>query len=224
MKACRARAFTFTIKILWRVTNGDLSPSHALNPVERTPEITPVTSSFVVPAVSTPAFTFPATPRRVYTFPDAHERTHADPSLTTRVNTFPTIDTRGHANSTLTSRDNTLPPIATRGYGSPTLPAPFLPSQTVTSQPHSFSSWSLPFVASTHVYTRPIVSVRVPTSSSTDAIPVTRARFPLATSRVSSFLDRPAMSSGASKIVNPPYCKKCLRFPAHGNFTLPSLW
>ena len=183
--------------------NGDLSPSRALNPVELTPEITPVTSSLVVPAVSTQTSTFPATPRRVYTFPAAHERTHADPSLTTRVNTFPTIDTRGHANSTLTSRDNTLPPIATRGYGSPTLPAPFLPSQTMTSQPDSFSSWSLPFVASTHVYTRPIVSVRVPTSSSTDAIPVTPTRFPLATSRVSSFLDRPAMSSGASNIANP---------------------
>ena len=93
--------------------NGDLSPSRALNPVELTPEITPVTSSLVVPAVSTQTSTFPATPRRVYTFPAAHERTHADPSLTTRVNTFPTIDTRGHANSTLTSRDNTLPPIAT---------------------------------------------------------------------------------------------------------------
>ena len=154
--------------------NGDLSPRRALNPVELTPEITPVTSSLVVPAVSTQTSTFPATPRRVYTFPAAHERTHADPSLTTRVNKFPTIDTRGHANSTLTSRDNTLPPIAIRGYGSPTLPAPFLPSQTVTSQHHSFSSWSLPFVASTHVYTRPIVSVRVPTSSSTNAIPVTR--------------------------------------------------
>ena len=75
--------------------NGDLSPSRALNPVELTPEITPVTSSHVVPAVSTQAPTFPATP--------------------TRANTFPTIDTRGHANSTLTSRDNTLPPIATRG-------------------------------------------------------------------------------------------------------------
>ncbi|CAH3026483.1 unnamed protein product [Porites evermanni] len=110
--------------------NGDLSPSRALNPVELTPEITPVTSSHVVPAVSTQASTFPATPRRVYTFPAARERTHADPSLTTRVNTFPTIDTRGHSNSTLTSRDNTLTPIATRGYGSPTLPAPFLPSQT----------------------------------------------------------------------------------------------
>ena len=183
--------------------NGDLSPSRALNPVELTPEITPVTSSHVVPAVSTQASTFQATPRRAYTFPAAHERTHADPSLTTRVNTFPTIDTRGHANSTLTSRDNTLPPIATRGYGSPTLPAPFLPFQTVTSQPHSFPSWSLPFVASPHVYTRPIVSVRVPTSSSTDSIPVTPTRFPLATSRVSSFLDRPAMSSGVSNIVNP---------------------
>ena len=124
-------------------------------------------------------------------------------SLTTRVNTFPTIDTRGHAISTLASRDNTLPPITTRGYGSPALPAPFLPSQTVTSQPDSFPSWSLPFVASTHVYTRPIVSVRVATSSSTDAIPLTPTRFPLATSRVSSFLDRPAMSSGASDIVNP---------------------
>ena len=164
--------------------NGDLSPSCALNPVELTPEITPVTSSHVVPAVSTQASTFPATPRRVYTFPAAHERTHADQSLTTRVNTFPTIDTRGHGNLSLTSQDNTLPPIATRGYGSPTLPAPFLLSQTVTSQPHSFPSWSLPFVASTHVYTRPIVSVRVPTSSSTDAIPVTPTRFPLATSRV----------------------------------------
>ena len=154
--------------------NGDLSPSCDLNPVELTPEIIPVTSSLVVLAVSTQASTFPATPGRVYTFPAAHERTHADPSLTTRVNTFPSMDTRGHANLTLTSRDNTLPPIATRGYGSPTLRAPFLPSQTVTSQPHRFSSWSLPFVASTHVYTRPIVSVRVPTSSSTNAIPVTR--------------------------------------------------
>ena len=124
-------------------------------------------------------------------------------SLTTRVNTFPTIDTRGHAISTLASRDNTLPPITTRGYGSPTLPAQFLQSQTVTSQPDIFPSWSLPFVASTHVYTRPVVSVRVPTSSSTDAIPLTPTRFPLATSRVSSFLDRPAMSSGASNIVNP---------------------
>ena len=183
--------------------NGDLSPSRALNPAELTPEITPVTSSLVVPAVSTQASTFPATPRRVYTFPAAHERTHANPSLTTRVNTFPSIDTRGHVNSTLTSRDNTLPPIATRGYGSPTLPAPFLPSKTVTSQPDSFPSWSLPFVASTHVYTRQIVSVRVPTSSSTDAIPLTPARFPFATSCVSSFLDRPAMSSGASNIANP---------------------
>ena len=73
----------------------------------------------------------------------------------------------------------------------------------MTSQPHSFPSWSLPFVASTHVYTGPIVSVRVPTSSSADAIPVTPTRFPLATSRVSSFLDRPAMSSGASNIANP---------------------
>ena len=159
--------------------NGDLSPSRALNPVELTPEITFVTSSLVVPAVSTQASTFPATPRRVYTFPAEHERTHADPSLTTRVNTFPTIDTRGHANSTLTSLDNTLSPIATRGYGSPTLPAPFLPSQTVSSQPDSFPSWSLPFVASTDVYTRPIVSVRVPTSSSTDAIPLTPTGFPL---------------------------------------------
>ena len=183
--------------------NGDLSPSRALNPVKLTPEITPVTSSHVVPAVSTQASTFPATPRRVYTFPAARERTHADPSLTTRVNTFPTIDTRGDANSTLTSRDNTLPPLATRGYGSPTLPAQFLQSQTVTSQPDSFPSWSLAFVASTHVYTRPIVSVRVPTSSSTDAIPVTPTRFPLATSRVSSFQGRPAMSSGASNIANP---------------------
>ena len=161
-----------------------LSPSRDLNPVELTPEITPVTLSLVVPAVSTQASTFSATPRRVYTFPSAHDRTHADTSFTTRVNTFPSMDTRGHANSTLTSRDNTLPPIATHGYGSPTLPAPFLPSQTVTSQHHSFSSWSLPFVASTHVYTRPIVSVRVPTSSSTDAIPVTPARFHLATSCV----------------------------------------
>ena len=58
-------------------------------------------------------------------------------------------------------------------------------------------------MASTHVYTRPIVSVRVPTSSSTDAIPVTPTRSPLATSQVSSFLDRPAMSSGASNIANP---------------------
>ena len=82
------------------------------------------------------------------------------------------------------------------------MPAPFLPSQTVTSQPHSFPSWFLPFVASTHVYTRPIVSVQVPTSS-TDAIPVTPTRSPLATSQVSSFLDRPAMSSGASNIANP---------------------
>ena len=170
--------------------NGDLSPSRALNPVELTPEITPVTSSLVVPAVSTQASTFSATPRRVYTFPSAHERTHADTSFTTRVNTFPTIDTRGHANSTLASRGNTLPPIATRGYGSPTLPTPFLPSQTVTSQPDSFPSWSLPFVASTHVYTRPIVSVRVPTSSSTVAIPLTPTRFPLATSRVRVFISR----------------------------------
>ena len=30
--------------------NGDFSPSRALNPVELTPEITPVTSSHVVPA------------------------------------------------------------------------------------------------------------------------------------------------------------------------------
>ena len=164
--------------------NGDLSPSCAVNPVELTLEITPFTSSHVVPAVSTQASMFPATPRRVYTFPAAHERTHADQSLTTRVNTFPTIDTRGHGNLSLTSQDNTLPPIATRGYGSPTLPAPFRPSQTVTSQPHSFPSWSLRFVASTHVYTRPIVSVQVPTSSSTDAIPVTPTRFPLATLRV----------------------------------------
>ena len=132
-----------------------------------------LTPSHVVPAVSTQVSTFPATPRRVYTFPTADERNHADPSLTTRVNTFPTIDTRVHANSTLTSEDHTLPPIATRGYGSPTLPAQFLPSQTVTSQPHSVPSWSVPFVASTYVYTRPIVSVRVPASSSTDAIPVT---------------------------------------------------
>ena len=170
----------------------DLSPSRALNAVRMTPEITPVTSSFVVPAVSTQASTFPATPRRVYTFPAAHGRAHTDPSLPTRANTFPTIDTRGHANSTLTTRDNTLPPIATRGYGSPTLSASSLLSQTVTSQPESFPSWSLPFVAPTHVYTRPIVSVRVPTSSSTDAIPVTPTRFPFATSRVSSFLDKPA--------------------------------
>ena len=53
--------------------NGDLSPSRDLNPVELTPEITPVTSSLVVPAVSTQASTFPATPRRLYTFPAAHE-------------------------------------------------------------------------------------------------------------------------------------------------------
>ena len=178
--------------------NGDLSPSRALNSVELTPEFTRVTSSHVAPAVSTQASMFPATPRRVFTFPAGHERTHADPSLTTRVNTFPTIGTRGHANSTLASGDNTLSPIGTRGYGSPTLPAQFLPSQTVTSQPDSVPSWSLPFVASTHVYTRPIVSVRVPTSSSTDAISVTPTRSPLATSRVSSFLDRPAMFSGTS--------------------------
>ena len=165
--------------------------------------VTRVTSLHVVPALSTQVSTFPATPRRVYTFPTAHERTHAAPSLTTRVNTFPIIDTRGHTNSALTSEDNTLPPIATPGYGSPTLPAQFLPSQTVTSQPDSVLSWSLPFVASTYVYTRPIVSERVSASSSTDAIPVTPTRSPLATSRVSSFLDRPAMFSGASDIVNP---------------------
>ena len=53
--------------------NGDLSPSRALNPVELTPEITPFTSSLVVPAVSTQASTFPATPRQVYTFPAVHE-------------------------------------------------------------------------------------------------------------------------------------------------------
>ena len=82
--------------------NSDLSPSRALNPVELTPEITPVTSSFVVPAVSTQASTFPATPGRAYTFPVAHERAHGDPSLPTLVNTFPTIDTRGQAISTLT--------------------------------------------------------------------------------------------------------------------------
>ena len=166
--------------------NGDLSPSLALNALELTPDITPVTSSFVVPAVSTQAPKLLATPRRVYTFTAAHERAHANPSLPTRVNTFPTTDTRGHGNSTL--------------------PAPFLPSQTLTSQPDNFPSWSLPFVASRHVYTRPIVSVRVPLSASsyTYAIPVTPTRFPLATSRVSSsFLDRPAMSSGASKIANP---------------------
>mgnify|MGYP000742512327 CR=1 FL=1 len=166
--------------------NGDLSPSRAFNPVELTPEITCVTSSQVVPAVSTQVSTFPATPRRVYTFPTAHERTHADPSLTTRVNTFPTIETRGHANSTLTSEDHTLPPIATSGYKRPTLPAQFLPSQTVTSQPDSVPSWSHPFVASTYVYTRPIVSVQVPASSSTHAIPVTPTRSPLVTSRVKS--------------------------------------
>ena len=137
-------------------------------------------------------------------FRSAHDRTHADTSFTTRVNTFPTIDTRGHANSTLTSRGNTLPPITTSGYGSPTLPAPFLPSQTVTSQPDSFPSWSLPFVASTHVYTRPIVSVRVPTSSSTVAIPLTPTGFLLRLRAcVSSFPDRPAMSSGATNIANP---------------------
>ena len=157
--------------------NGDLSLSRALNPVELTPEITPVTSSLMVLAVSMQASTFPATPRRVYTFPAAHERAHTDSSLITRVNTFPTIDT-------LTSRDSTLPPNATRGYGSPTLPAPFLQYQTVTSQPDSFPSWSLTLMASTHVYTRPIVSVRVSTFSSTDAIPVKPTRFPLATSRI----------------------------------------
>ena len=157
--------------------HGDLSPSRALNPVELTPEITPVTSSLVVLAVSMQASTFPATPRRVYTFPAAHERAHTDSSLITQVNTFPTIDT-------LTSRDSTLPPNATRGYRSPTLPAPFFQYQTVTSQPDSFPSWSLPFMASTHVYTRPIVSVRVSTFSSTDAIPVKPTRFPLATSRI----------------------------------------
>ena len=54
----------------------DLSPSRALNAVRMTPEIT---SSFVVPAVSTQASTFPTTPRRVYTFPAAHGRAHADP-------------------------------------------------------------------------------------------------------------------------------------------------
>ena len=163
--------------------NGDLSPSRALNALEMTPEITPVTSSFVFPSVSIQPSTFPATLRRVYKFPAAHERAQADPSLPRRVNTFPTIDTRG--------------------YGSPTLPASFLPSQTVTSQPNNFPSWSLPFLASTRVYTHSIVSVRVPTSTSTDAIPVTPTRFPLATSRVSPFLDRPAMSSGASNIANP---------------------
>ena len=177
---------------------GDSSPSRAFNPVE----LTRVTSWHVVPAISTQVSTFPATPRRVYTFPTAHERTHADPSLTTRVNTFPTIDTRGHANSTLTLEDNTLPPIATRGYGSPTLSANFLPSQIVTSQPDSVPSWSLPFVVSTYVYTRLIVSVRFPASSPADAIPVTPTRSPLVTSRVSSFLDRPAMFSGASDIAN----------------------
>ena len=52
--------------------NGDLSPSRALNPVDLTPEITRVTSSHLVPVVSTQASTFPATPRRVYTFPAAH--------------------------------------------------------------------------------------------------------------------------------------------------------
>ena len=169
--------------------NGDLSPSRALNAVELTPEITPVTSSFVVPAVSTQASTFPATPGRAYTFPIAHERAHGDPSLPTLVNTFPTIDTRGHAISTLTTRDNTLPPIATRGHGSLTLSTPFFPSRTVTSPPESFPSWSLPLVASTHVYnvyTRPIMSAEVPTSSSTDAIPVTPTRFLFATSRVFS--------------------------------------
>ena len=127
----------------------------------------------MVPAVSTQASTPPVTPRRVYTFPAAHERAYGDPSLPTRVNTFPTVDTRGHANSTVTTRDNTLLPIAC------TL-LPFLPSQTVTSQPDNFPSWSLPFVDSTHVYTRPIGSMRVSTSSSTDVIPVTPTRFPLA--------------------------------------------
>ena len=39
--------------------NGDLSPSLALNPVKLIPEITPVTSSLVVAAVSTQACTFP---------------------------------------------------------------------------------------------------------------------------------------------------------------------
>lgn len=150
----------------------------------------------MVPAVSTQASTPPVTPRRVYTFPAAHERAYGDPSLPTRVNTFPTVDTRGHANSTLTTRDNTLLPIAC------TL-LPFLPSQTVTSQPDNFPSSSLPFVDSTHVYTRPIGSMRVPTSSSTDVIPVTLTRFPLATSCVSPFQDRPAMSSWASYIANP---------------------
>ena len=183
--------------------NSDLSPSRALNAVELTPEITPVTSSFVVPAVSTQASTFPATPGRAYTFPVAHERAHGDPSLPTLVNTFPTIDTRGHAISTLTIRDNTLPPIATRGHGSLTLSTPFFPSRTVSSPPESFPSWSLPFVTSTHVYTRPIMSAQVPTSSSTDAIPVTPTRFLFATSCVSSVLDKPAMSSGVSNIANP---------------------
>ena len=115
--------------------NGDLSPSLALNRVKLTPEITPVTSSLVVAAVSTQASTFTTIPRRVNTFPAAHEWPHADPSLKTRVNTFPTIDTRGHTDSTLTTRDNTLPPTATRGYGSPTLPfqvvlQPYLPLPT----------------------------------------------------------------------------------------------
>ena len=49
--------------------NGDLSPSRAFNPVELAPEITCVTSSHVVPAVSTQVSTFPASPRRLYTLP-----------------------------------------------------------------------------------------------------------------------------------------------------------
>ena len=115
-----------------------------------------------------------------------------------------------HANSSLTSEDNTLPPIATHGYGSPTLPGQFLPAQTLQSD--SVPSSSLPFVASTWVYSRPIVSVRVPASSSTDAIPVMPTRSPLATSRVSSFLDRPAMFSEASDIVNPSFGRNVYGF------------
>ena len=52
-------------------------------------------------------------------------------------------------------------------------------------------------------WNRSIVSVRVPTFSATDAFPVTPTRFSLATSRVSLFPDRPAMSSGASNSANP---------------------
>ena len=47
------------------------------------------------------------------------------------------------------------------------------------------------------------MSAQVPTSSSTDAIPVTPTRFLFATSRVSSVLDKPAMSSGVSNNANP---------------------